>query len=445
MKRIIVLEIIIVLISVTLINTHSADPDKSNTNRMTDVLSVTFNIPGNPPQSETIIAGIWHHVNVSTNYTPKEELKLIIYCGESIPNRKNITNYYQWVHNGTWSGFYNNTYINVSQCYVDDFVYIFYVGVDAIAPIYKKESLWNLRVKIDGKIVYEGGVQIDSPMIAMGSDTGIHHFEFEPFISQNVTPDYSNYIGTIVNHGNVPLNYAIKLGEFNESIIITYVDYSINQTIMPHERVRFKLTLISNPLPPQRKIFMGRIFGYPTYVISTPGADELSLNATVIELGICYEIYVHHLNLYLEYFGYNTFQYRPNMVVNYSDIATLSTYFCGCNNTKMTINAENVKFLGFDEIQGEINQNSITFALTNTSETLVKFKIKATEPNTKGYIYYTIENLDSGEKYSFTTEINITGSPSPTPHKKRIFIPTFDLVIFYIAIVIVTIVMRRKR
>ena len=108
-----------------------------------------------------LTAGNFYYLDITlTNDAHK--ISIVAYLGSELPDveDRSIENYYMWEYNnGKWldkSG-YESSYITPSRCKKNDYIYSFYIGLDARADA----GDWTIKISVDNKDVYSSPLNIE--------------------------------------------------------------------------------------------------------------------------------------------------------------------------------------------------------------------------------------------------------------------------------------------
>ena len=154
-----------------------------------------------------------------------------------------------------------------------------------------------------------------------------------------------------------------------------------------------------------------------------------------ISIGLPINLYIGHIDFELESLaGDISFQYQKNIDIFYNEIKDVFAYISGNGEVTINISSKNLDILKMFS-GGEDVISPFIIRSTNTSEFPIAVRIKGILPNTTGFLYYELEI--SGEKQSFTTQINVG---PPRPREASFFDSTTIITIVLIICIIIVII-----
>jgi len=382
-----------------------------------DTASMEIHIIGEKTQTRfgnpVIVAGIWHHINVTLEDQDFQKLSLKFFNGNSIPTEgeRDATNYYEWKYDeniqALWKdemGYEGRSYLNNESCQKSNDVYSFCIGIkDTFPEITYYHENWTLDVYKDENKLFSKSIVVEKPTVGLAkSHADLIKFNVAPFTETVVAGDDSF---KIENTGNIPLNISIDYEADDDIIEVT----DSNIILSPYSGSLHDVTLHSKSWKPGiieiEGIISGKILG--SYIITTanftlasaPGISSADLKIFVGHSN--YEIYEMPESI--------VFQYEKNLEMNEGETKDITVYISGSGVATLDIwsDEKNITIL---KISSK-NQDGTpqTVISTDTSEYVITVKIEAIRENKIGFLYYELET--GGETQTFITQINV-GPPS---------------------------------
>jgi len=399
-----------------------------------DTASVEINIIGEKTQTRfdkpVIVAGIWHHINITLENQDFQKLSLKFYNGDSMPNEgeRNATNYYEWKYDeniqASWKDemeYEGRPYLNSENCRKNKDVYSFCVGIkDTFPPEipYYYEN-WTLEVYKEENKLFSKSVVVEKPTVGLAkSHADLIKFNVVPFTETVVFGDDSF---KIENTGNIPLNISIDYEADDD--IIEVADSNI--ILSPYSGSLHNVTLHSKSWKPGIIEIEGTISGKipGSYIVTTANftlTSALGTSPAYLKIFVGqnnYEIYEMPEGI--------VFQYEKNLEMNEGEIRDIAVYISGGGVATLDIwsDEKNITILKISSKNQEgTPQNIIS---TDTSEYVVTVKIEAIRENKIGFIYYALET--GGENQTFITQINV-GPPSSGEQTSNT-VPTMAIIV----------------
>ena len=390
-----------------LFSTVSADND----------LNLKIHIIGEKTQTRfgdpVIVAGIWHHINVTVENQDFKKLSLKFYNGDHIPTEeeRNATNYYEWKYDeniqALWKDemeYEGRSYLNSENCRKNNDVYSFCIGIKDTFPeiLYYHEN-WTLEVYKDENKLFFKSVVVEKPTVGLAkSHADLIKFNVAPFTETVV---FHNDSFKIENTGNIPLNISINY-EADDDIIEVM---GSNIILSPYSGSFHNVTLRSKSWKPGIIEIEGTISGKipSSHIITTA---NFTLTSAPVISSADLKIFVGHSNYEIyEMPEAIVFQYEKNLEMNEGEIRDITVYISGSGVATLNIwsDEKNITILKISSKNQEGTPQTVIS--TDTSEYVITVKIEAIRENKIGFLYYALET--GGENQTFITQINI-GSPS---------------------------------
>lgn len=369
--------------------------------------------------TQVIVAGIWHIINVTPDSQDVQELDLIFYKGTAIPDEidRDETNYYEWKYDKNsqtlWMDvqkYGGREYINATGSTKNQNNYNFIVGIQDTLPTEPQfyHENWTLDIYEDGDKSHSENIVIEKPTIGLAKTHGdIIIFNVDPFTEMDATGhDYFR----IANRGNIPLEIVVNYGLYNN--LLGYGDYCT--TISPESSCTFDSIVVhSESLKPGTIDVEGTVVGEVSisYIITVA---PYSFATSVAIAAPTLNIVSAHANYKLideELPGDITFQYVENLEMSEGEIKDIDVYVSGNGQLTLNLRSENISIL---EVFSEGIETSapITITSSNTSEHTVTVRIKAIRETSSAYLHYDLEIGEDQKKYK--TQINVGPPASPS-------------------------------
>lgn len=364
-------------------------------------------------EKSTIIAGVWHFINVTIDSNQFQELILKFFLGNNLPDEedRDETNYYEWKYDKNsgvpWidtTKWEDREYINTENCLKTDNTYSFCIGIKDMLPMipFYNEN-WTLDVLKDSNTLYSENIVVEKPTPALAKSHGdVINFNVDPFtIMESAGHDFFK----IENTGNLPLTISANFGDYYNSLIeVTDID----KIVPSGGSAVYYLNLVSESWKPEIiKISDGTISGsVPTsYIITTaPFTFETSVGIGAPAL----YIYVRHPTYTVTEIppvnsGF-TFQYIEDLEMGEGEIKEINVYISGNGVATLFLRSVNLT------IKKVLSQNTetsspISISSTESSEHTVTIRVEALRENTIAYLYYDLQVGDNF--YYYFTEITV--------------------------------------
>jgi hypothetical protein len=357
----------------------------------------------------TIIAGVWHFINVTLDNDQFQELILKFFLGTSISDEEDMdeTNYYEWKYDKNSETPWIDTkqweareYINTDFCLKTGNTYSFCIGIKDMLPMipFYNEN-WTLEVLKDTNKLYSENIVVEKPTPALAKSHGdVINFNVDPFtIMESEGHDYFQ----IENKGNLPLTISANFDYHNSLIEITDID----KIVSSGGSEVYYITLNSESWNPKINVSKGTISGtVPTsYIIPTA---QFTFETSVGIGAPALYIYVRHTNYEVTPIPDSeiTFQYKEEEEMGEGEIKDIDVYISGDGIAKLGFRAVN---LSIKKILSGNTETSPPIIITSTesSEHAVTIKVEALRENTIAYLYYDLEI--GGNLYTYITEITV--------------------------------------
>jgi len=381
-----------------------------------DTVSMEIHIIGEKTQTRfgetVIVAGIWHHINLTLENQNFQKLSLKFFNGNSIPTegKRDATNYYEWKYDenieALWKDemeYEGRSYLNIENCRKNKDIYSFCIGIkDTFPEITYYHENWTLEVYKEEDKLFSKSVVVEKPTVGLAkSHADLIKFNVVPFTNAVVVGDDSF---KIENTGNIPLNISINYEADDDIIEVA----GSNMILSPYSISSHNVTLHSKSWKPGIIEIEGSISGKipGPYIITTanftltsaPGMSSANLKIFVGQSN--YEIYEMSEDI--------IFQYEKNLEMNEGEIRDIAVYISGNGVATLDIwsDEKNITILKISSKNQEGTPQTIIS--TDTSEYIITVKIEAIRENKIGFIYYALET--GGENQTFITQINV-GAP----------------------------------
>jgi hypothetical protein len=408
-------------------------------------IDISLQIPGEKKQTYDgkliLISGVWHYLNLTIANNP-EEIKIVLYKGNTTPNDKNFDNYYEWRYIGNdpiqWQDLikYNDySYIKSENCKKTNNQYSFYIGISNYLPNipYYREN-WTLEIYSNEEEVHVENIFVEVATSGLAnSHGGTIIFNVDPFTEMDSSG--SDYF-ILKNTGNVPLDISINYPKFNDFMEFT----KYTETIPVSERADYHLLVHSKSWQPQRISDEGEGYGgIPNDLIIDDFKAMVILQTQLgITIPVLYVIVGHSQYELVEIKDAGiSFQYQRNVAMHEGEIEDLQVFISG--------NGEAILDIWSDEknvsIQKIITKNGqatspLTITSTDTEEYIVTITVEAIRENQIGKIFY---NLDTGgNSQTFTTTIEV-GPPIPI-NEQLVNYSTSSMMFVVIGVIVVVII-----
>ena len=407
------------------------------TNAQSNLTDFTITIPGEQQRTisdkPVLVAGIWHHINITLIDSEPSKLSVIMYEGDTLPtsNERNESTYYEWEYNnGNWNevteyGGTTYSYIDTTNCKKTGNTYSFYIGIKDVVENTNIDAIdydnWILEIKADNTVIKSSGLIVEEPVIGFAQQSAEFYLNCEPFTSTIIKPDHT--FG-IINPYNVPFTINLTYTQFADRINTTNTETIIH----PNSTTTHEITINIPPWPPGIITIEGTIKAIPMYVVQT---GDVSLISTLVLDFPVIEISVGHSN-YAIYESPTTdivFQYEEKLDVEYDEIKDITAYISGNGNASINITCENATLLKVKVNDVTIGDMPFLVNSTNLTEQQVVTQVHFTKENTTAFIHYEIEI--NGENQTFTTQITVSLKP---PLKEKPADTTLIMVIIAICI-----------
>jgi len=336
-----------------------------------------------------MVAGIWHHVNVTMETLNFQNLILKYYKGKSIPTEENrdASNYYEWrynLNNQQWTDvneYEGYTYINAELCKKKDDTYSFCIGIKDTLP---------------------ATILVEKPSTGIAKTHGdLIQFHVAPFTKMEDPGD--DYI-RIENRGNTPLKVSITYGTYDDFIEFP----GFNTILSPYSASTHTPIVDSESWKPQilttdSGVISGSISD--TYIISSAA---FTLEPTVQINGPELKINVGHSNYKIEPLQDTNiiFQYEEKLDMSEDEIKDINVYISGSGVVAFDVRSnENIDILKVFNNQGDETGTHLEITSTDASEYKITIRVKALRENTVGSLYYDLEI--GGDTKTYFTTINI--------------------------------------
>ena len=410
-KTCIIIVLLIIIGLLPLFSSVSADNDVTvNIHMIGEKTRTRFNNP-------LIVAGIWHHINITAENQEFNELSLKFYNGESIPvtGERNATNYYEWKYDEnnqtSWIDimeYDGRTYIDNANCLKNSKLYSFCVGIKDTFPdtAYHHEN-WTLEIYKDEDKIYSEDIVVEKPTVALAkSHADLIKFNVDPFTEMDAPGD-DFFI--VKNTGNIPLDINIDYGAYNDII----KENSFNMTISPDSTNEYNITVQSEFWKPGVIEILGSISGSVSgsYIIITAiitFETSIKMNAPNLKISVGHNAYeiteIKDTNI--------VFQHIKNIDMSEGEVKDIDVYVSGNGTVTLDIwsDERNVTILNVFSKNQEV-ETPLIINSVDTSEYAVTVKVEAIRENKIGFLYYNLE-MD-GETQIFVTQISV-GPPSST-------------------------------
>ena len=408
-------------------------------------VEISLHIPGEKEQiydgKLVLISGVWHYLNLTIANNP-EEIKMVLYKGNTTPTDKNFENYYEWKYVKSnpvqWEDLikYNNySYINSTKCKKTNNQYSFYLGISNTLPNipYYREN-WTVEIYYNEEKAYIENIFVEVPTSGLAnSHGGTIIFSIDPFTEMD--SQGSDYF-VLKNTGNVPLSISINYPKFSEFMEFT----KYFEKISVSEKADYHLQVHSKSWQPQRMSDEGSGYGrIPNYLIID---DFKAMVILQTELGITIPV----LYVYVGHSQYElveikdagiSFQYQRNIAMHEGEIENLQVFISGNGEAILDIwsDEKNVSIKKISTKKGQVN-SPLTITSTDTEEYTITVTVEAIRENHIGKIFY---NLDTGgNSQTFTTTIEI-GPPIPI-NEQLVNYSTSSMMFVVIGVIIVVII-----
>ena len=409
-----------------------------------DTVSMEIHIIGEKTQTRfgetVIVAGIWHHINLTLENQNFQKLSLKFFNGNSIPTegKRDATNYYEWKYDenieALWKDemeYEGRSYLNIENCRKNKDIYSFCIGIkDTFPEITYYHENWTLEVYKEEDKLFSKSVVVEKPTVGLAkSHADLIKFNVVPFTNAVVVGDDSF---KIENTGNIPLNISINYEADDDIIEVA----GSNMILSPYSISSHNVTLHSKSWKPGIIEIEGSISGKipGPYIITTanftltsaPGMGSANLKIFVGQSN--YEIYEMSEDI--------VFQYEKNLEMSEGEIIDIAVYISGKGVATLDIRSDE-KNITILKISSENQEGTPqTVISSNSSEYLITVKIEAIRENKIGYLYYELETGE--ENQTFITQINVgppssgeKASPNTVPIMTIIVIVCIFLVIGY--------------
>jgi len=341
---------------------------------------------------------------------------LTAYKNNVEPDKKNITNYYQWTYipssNPSWQTTmnYQNGSINPSLCEKQSDIITYCIGIFDYLPgndFYNEE--WTLTLATPHEILYSDTFYLENPTQGFAKSHGDRlSFFVDPFTKMQTKA--SDYL-ILKNTGNVPLNITIDYKTLDNLLIYTEESHQIPAD----SQQNYKLELESLSWKPQRISQTG----VAKAVVSDYYILDEEVSGTAISLEPALVLNIPTINIFVGHSNYElttldsstgfTFQYQKSISMNEGETKTIKAYLSGEGTATVSIQGNNnISVLQINR-NGQPTQPPFTVISTNAEEQMIGIKLKALSENRHGLISYSIETED-GTK-TFNTHITV-GPPS---------------------------------
>lgn len=408
-------------------------------------IDISLQIPNEDEQTYdgkfVLISGVWHYLNVTIANNP-EEIKIVLYKGNTTPTDKNFENYYEWkyIKNNPvqWQDLikYNNySYIKSEKCKKTNNQYSFYLGISNYLPNipYYQEN-WTLEVFNNGEKLHSEIIFVQTPTFGLAnSHGGTIIFNVDPFTEMD-SPASDYFI--LKNTGNVPLDISVNYPKFSEFMEFT----KYTETISVSEKAEYHLLVHSKSWQPQRISDEGEGYGgIPNDLIID---DSKAMVILQTQLGITIPV----LYVYVGHSQYElveikdagiSFQYQRNIAMHEGEIEDLQVFISGNGEAILDIwsDEKNVSIQKITTKNGQVT-SPLTITSTDKEEYTITVRVEAIRENHIGKIFY---NLDTGgNSQTFTTTIEV-GPPIPI-NEQIINYSTSSMMFVVIGIIIVVVI-----
>ena len=393
-----------------------------------------------------IIAGIWHHINVTLDTQDFQELILKFYKGSSMPSEeeRDETNYYEWKYDKNSATPWIDTkkyggreYINISRSTKNSSDYSFCVGIkDTLPETNFYHENWTLEAYKDGDKLYSGDVAVEKPTSSLAKPHGdIIIFNVDPFTVMDASGhDYFR----IENKGNLPMDITVSYGAYND--MLEYNNFCTK--LSPDSSCRFDgITIHTESRQPGITEIEGTVSG------KVP--DSIKITVTNFTFGISvgiaapiFKIVAAHANYELKTLPGNiTFQYEKSLEMSEDEIKDITAYISGNGVVTLDLRSENLTIIKVLSGGAEVDTPT-TIISTNTSEHVVTISVKALREDSNAFLYYDLKIGD--ETQTFYTQINV-GPPVSSTDETTIEISHIMILLVIIVIVIVYIIYTQRK
>lgn len=368
-----------------------------------------------------MIAGLWNNINIDMKEIGLRNIRLIIYKGDSVPNIKNASNYYEWTYTENnpepWQSqvIYNNyTYIDSSKCEKNGAIYSFYVGVRNTLPkdIFSREQ-WNIKIYSNNDLVYSDFFWLERATYGLARSRGDNiHFNVDPFTEMQ---SYGSDYFTFRNTGNVPLKINARYPDFLD--FVEFINFESHMS--PKKNYNFELLVNSGSWQPQRIIREGTISA------EVPGDYIIDDDDAMVYLKTAFKLDLPVLRVFVGHSGYEledildtglTFQYKKNVQMYEGEIIDLNAYVSGDGTINLDIwtnDTKNIRILKIFKNDVEIT-SPFDIISTSTEEQHIVVRVEAIREGQTGDINYDFKT-DTGRRANYQTRIII--GPPQEPEK----------------------------
>ncbi|MBN2603425.1 MAG: hypothetical protein JXA91_04770 [Candidatus Thermoplasmatota archaeon] len=430
------LQIIIIIFLILPIST-SAKADEN--------VEISLYIPGENEQiydgKLVLISGIWHYLNLTISNNP-EEIKIILYKGNTTPSDKNFENYYEWKYFKNnpvqWADLikYNNySYINSEKCKKTNNQYSFYLGISNSLPNipYYREN-WTLEIYNNEEKAHIENIFVEVPTSGLAnSHGGTIIFSIDPFTE--MVSQGSDYF-VLKNTGNVPLSISINYPKFSEFMEFT----KYTEKISVSEKADYHMQVYSQSWQPQRMSDGGSgSGGIPNEFIIDDYKAMITFQ-TIIDIAIpVLYVYVGHSQYELVEIkdAGISFQYQRNIAMQEGEIENLQVFISGNGEAILDIwsDEKNVSIQKITTKNGQVNL-PLTITSTDTEEYTITVTVEAIRENHIGKIFYNLDTGGNSQTFSTTIEI---GPPIPI-NEQLVNYSTSSMMFVVIGVIIVVII-----
>lgn len=404
---------------------------------------VKINIIGEQAQtrfdSPVVVAGIWHHFDITFGNSDYSLVQIKIYKGSETPSilQRSESNYYEFSYNDItkiWTDlkeYDGYRYINDEECQKNGNSVLFCIGIKDTFPddVYYYEN-WTLEIYKDSNKVYSNNIVVEKPK--PGFSKTYHdtiNFNITPFLKENIYNE--NEYFTITNVGNIPLTIYIDYGAYNNSIQPPFTNIKLS----PKNTANYYLTLLGEAWRPGILTIQGSVVGtiLPELIITT---SEFTLSPSVEMNAANIKIYVGHSNYLIREIpgSHIVFQYLEKLDMYEGEIKDLVVYVSGEGYVELGIQAdgENVEILKITSI--DQTGSPLLINSKNTSEYAITVRVHAIKENKVGTITYSLK-VD-GKTTTYSTEITIGPPSSERTEELNIPISTIFVAICIIIVII---------
>jgi len=411
------------------------------TNAQSNLTDFTIAIPGEQQRTVSdkpvLVAGIWHHINITLINSQPSKLSVTMYEGDTLPTsgERNENTYYEWEYdNGNWNevteyGGTTYTYINKSNCKKTENTYSFYIGIKDVVENTKIDAIdydnWTLEIKADNTVIKSSGLTVEEPVIGFAQQSAEFYLRCEPFTSATIIPDHA--FG-IINPYNIPFTINLTYTQFADRINTTNTEAIIH----PNSTTIHEIIINTPAWPPGIITINGSIKAIPMYIVQT---GDVSLITTLVLDFPDIKISVGHSNYTIHESSTTdiVFQYEEKLDTEYNEIKDITAYISGNGNASINITCENATLLKVKVNDETIGDMPFLVNSTNLTEQQVVTQVHFTKENTTAFIHYEIEI--NGESQTFTTQITV--GPKPSQEEKP---PDTTLVMIIIGICIIVVI-----